>query len=547
MIVIDVVQGSDQWLALRANHPTASEAPVMMSASSKMKRNELLHLCATGTEQEVSDWVQRNLFDKGHAYEAAARPIVESMIGEELYPVTATDDDSWLLASFDGITMLEDACFEHKMWNEELAQCVRDQNLPAEYYWQLEQQLFVSKADKVIFVVSDGTPDKFVSMEYFPVPGRAVELIRGWRQFAIDLETFKPIEEKPVAVAEPIKDLPALMVQLVGEVKTSNLAVYKATAIDFIRRIKTDLQTDEDFAQAEATVKFCDNAEKELELVKSQALSQTQTIDELFRTIDQLKDEMRSKRLQLDKLVTARKQSIRLEIKAEAEEKLREHIAAINKELGRVQLPSIVADFATAIKNKRTIASLRDGVDSELARTKIKADATAMVIRENLQSLRELAAGKEFLFVDAQQLVLKPNDDLVNLIKARIAEHNTQEDARIQAAAQKLIDEKAEQEQREREQAEAEALSATPAPVAEPIVAAAPVAAIEPIIAQQAPAAALVAPTAISSAAAPAKAYPAAINRPTDQAIVAAVAKAFSVHLSIATHWLQQMQIQNVA
>jgi predicted phage-related endonuclease len=45
--------------------------------------------------------------------------------------------------------------------------------------------------------------------------------------------------------------------------------------------------------------------EKRLALVKSQALAQTASIDELFRTIDALKEEMRSKRLTLDKLVKA--------------------------------------------------------------------------------------------------------------------------------------------------------------------------------------------------------------------------------------------------
>ncbi|MDT3250869.1 YqaJ viral recombinase family protein [Serratia sp. root2] len=178
MQIINVQQGSAEWHALRAKHFTASEAPVMMAASSKMRRDELLSMKATGTEREISDWVQANLFDKGHQQEATARIIVESMIGEDLYPATAVDD--YLLASFDGMTMMEDTLFEHKMWNASLAEAVRQQELPPEYYWQLEQQLLVSGADRVIFVCSDGTEENFVSMEYRRqiIPANRLMLLR---------------------------------------------------------------------------------------------------------------------------------------------------------------------------------------------------------------------------------------------------------------------------------------------------------------------------------------------------------------------------------
>ncbi|HEN3601653.1 TPA: YqaJ viral recombinase family protein [Yersinia enterocolitica] len=148
MQIINVQQGTPEWHALRSRHFTASEAPVMMAVSSKMRRDELLNMKATGSEREISDWVQTNLFDKGHAQEATARVIVESIIGSELFPATAIDDDGYLLASFDGMTMMEDVLFEHKMWNATLALAVKNKDLPPEYYWQLEQQLAVSDAEK---------------------------------------------------------------------------------------------------------------------------------------------------------------------------------------------------------------------------------------------------------------------------------------------------------------------------------------------------------------------------------------------------------------
>ena len=50
-------------------------------------------------------------------------------------------------------------------------------------------------------------------------------------------------------------------------------------------------------------MKFLRESEDKLELVKEQALAQTSTIDALFRGIDSIREAMRVKRLQLDKLV----------------------------------------------------------------------------------------------------------------------------------------------------------------------------------------------------------------------------------------------------
>jgi hypothetical protein len=85
------------------------------------------------------------------------------------------------------------------------------------------------------------------------------------------------------------------------------------------------------------------------------------------------------------------------------------------------------------MKNKRTIASLQDAVDTELARAKIDASQAADSIRLNLTSLAELAADYAFLFSDVQQLVTKANDDLVTLIKFRISEHQKAEKEKADA------------------------------------------------------------------------------------------------------------------
>ncbi|WP_032655536.1 YqaJ viral recombinase family protein, partial [Pseudomonas syringae] len=432
-----VTQGSAEWHALRSNYRTASEAPVMMGASKQMKRTELLHAKKTGLDRDISWWVQKYLFDKGHEAEALARPILEGRIGEDLFPVVGTEGD--LLASLDGCTMMGEIVFEHKMWNEQLAADVRAGDLDAHYYWQLEQQLLVSGAEKVIFVCSDGTEDNFVSMEYFPVKGRAAKLVAGWKQFEVDLEAYEPTEAVVEAVGKTPDALPALRIEVTGMVTASNLEQFKAHSLAVFSAINTDLQTDQHFADAEKTVKWCGEVEERLEAAKQHALSQTETIDALFRTIDEISEQARRKRLELDKLVKARKVAIREEIVLKAKAALRDHLDKINTTFGgKVRLPEIPADFAGAIKGKKNIASLRDAADSELARAKIEASQIGDGIRANLESLRSLAVDHAFLFNDAQQIVLKNNDDLVALIKVRINEHKPAEEAKELAQRERI-------------------------------------------------------------------------------------------------------------
>ncbi len=438
MKIHNVAQGSAEWHALRGKHFTASEAPAMMGASKYQTRTDLLMLKKTGIAPEVTQ-SQQYIFDKGHATEAMARPLVEGMIGEELYPVVGTSGN--LLASMDGATMLGETLFEHKLWNESVVAQVKAGELTPHYYWQLEQQLLVSGAERVIFVCSDGTAENFVHMEYRPVAGRAAQLIEGWKQFEADLANFEMADAPSIVVGKAPDELPALRIELTGMVTASNLKVFEDSALAVIDSVKTTLSTDQDFADAKKAVKWCGDVEDAVAVAKKQALSQTQSIDELFSSLDRISAHARETRLKVDKLVKAQELLVKTNIKQKAELALADHIAAISKTLGKVTLPHVVSDFAGAMKNKRTIASLQDAVDTELARAKIDASQAADSIRLNLTSLAELAVDHAFLFSDVQQLVTKANDDLVTLIKFRISEHQK---AELQKADAKRIAEEQE-------------------------------------------------------------------------------------------------------
>jgi len=465
MKIQNVAQGTPDWLALRAKHYTASEASAMMGVSKKISRSELLRMKATGDEQEFSRWVQENLLDKGHEIEAQARPIAEKIIGEELYPATALDDDGYLLASYDGLDMMESVCWECKSWNEEKAAAVRAGEVPEEDYWQVVQQLAVG-TDRCLYMVTDGTEERTVHVWKEITEEDYQALMAGWEQFADDLANYQPAEVEPAVTGTAPDTLPALRIELTGMVTASNLAEFKTTAMAVIDAVNTDLQTDTDFADAEKAVKWCKDVEQRLGAAKDHALSQTASIDDLFRALDEIKETARSKRLNLEKLVKARKQAVRDEILMGAKSAYVEHIEKINGTLGgKIRLPDVPADFAGAMKGKKTVASLRDAVDTELARVKIESNQLADKIRLNLETLRLDAAGHEHLFADAQQLVMKEREDLQNLIKARIDEHKEAEQKRLDAEREKI---RAEEEEKAKAAAAAAAAEQEPAPSTQP-------------------------------------------------------------------------------
>ena len=250
----NLAQGGDAWHQHRQSHFNASDAPAMMGASRHRSRADLLREKATGISPEVAEATQR-LFDAGHAAEAAIRPVIELAISDELYAVTMSVyiDGLRLSASLDGLNFDGDTVLEVKLWNEELAEQVRAGELDPHYYWQLEQQLLCSGATRVIFATGDGA-EKLATMEYRAVPGRADALIAGWRQFAADLASYSHVEKQErQATGRTPETLPALRIEARGMVTSSNLAEYKAHALAVLGNINRDLQTDDDFADAEAT------------------------------------------------------------------------------------------------------------------------------------------------------------------------------------------------------------------------------------------------------------------------------------------------------
>ena len=427
--IIELVQGTKQWHEHRAKHFNASDCAAVMGMSAYKTRSQLLKKKVTGITEEI-DAATEYRFAKGHEFEAIARPWAEEITGVELYPVVLAGDCDGLplSASLDGLDMLNTVSFEHKTLNADLLAALWDGFIPSEYHPQMEMGLMLSGASKCLFMASNGVKDTMRYAWYESNETLRSDLIGAWRQFQSDLESFVPVEHAEKPKAEAIIALPALAIQIRGEVALSNLPEFKIAAEQYVASINEDLESDQDFANAEAATKFLDDAEKQIDQAKKAAIAQTVDIDLLMRTLDKIQADMRTKRLTLTKLVKDKKENIKAEIVRAGRLAFSDHLTALNAEIDPATIKGIEPDFAGVIKNKRTLASLHDAVDTELARVKILADAQAQAIRMNQRSFHN-CRHHIHLFHDLAALLHKDSDSFVAIVKGRI----TEEDARIAA------------------------------------------------------------------------------------------------------------------
>lgn len=438
MKILNLIQGSPEWHAHRVNHFNASDAPAMLGVSKYKTRTQLLDELKYGIAKEVDAATQRR-FDDGHAFEALARPIAEEIIGQELYPVTGVN--GIYSASFDGLTLDEQIVFEHKSLNDDIRACKCAADLGLMYRVQMEHQMHVAGATKTLFMATKWSGNVRVDNREFwyeSDPSLRERVLSGWNQFAKDLAAHEPKAIKEAPKAEVIEALPAIYVEIKGEVMASNLDLYKDAAVQYIGSISTDLRTDQDFANAEQAVKFCKESEEKLDAVKEAALAQTASIDALMKTIDFIKDNFKAKRLELDKLVKERKELIKAEILMKAKATFDQCVADLEKEITPIRLVVAQPKFAEAIKGKRTLASLHDAVDTELASAQAQANAVAQLVRNNLAANAQALQGHRYLFSDMQSIVFKQADDFALLVNARIAEHKQAEEKRLAAERERI-------------------------------------------------------------------------------------------------------------
>ena len=458
MEIHQLTQGTPEWHAHRLAHLNASDAPVMMGVSPHKTRLQLIVEVATGVAKEASEFVEENVYAPGHALEALARPLAVQFLGEDLYPVVGSQGKYG--ASFDGLNFGEDIHWEHKRLNKALreffarmeAEGLTGNDLDPLYTFQMEHQCMVAETGRVLFSASAWNEEKqaldIFHCWYTPDLALRARLVAGWDQFEADVAAYVPPERVEKVVAEAVEALPSVFVKVTGELSVAdNFRIFETKLRDFLEhRLMREPKTDQDFADLAEQIKEMERAEEALDSAEAQMLAQVKPVDDAKRKKDMLAKLLKDNRILATKLLDSEKERRKAEIVAVGVRGLREHIASLNERLGRPLMPVTTADFAGAIKGKRSLDSMEAAIDTVLLKAKLDASATADRIDVNLKAIAAAKADELFaadpalasmLFTDEAALVLKAPDDCRAMIENRVSAEKQRRETILRQAREK--------------------------------------------------------------------------------------------------------------
>ena len=448
MKTINLKQGSQEWRNHRLNFYNASDAAAMLGLSIYESRNDFLKRMAF-FDKDVNKF-QQKIYDRGHEYEALARPLAEKIIGDDLFPVVGiSDNHPKLSASFDGLTLLENIGFEHKTLNEKIAKVQTIDDLDEQYLIQMEHQLIVSDAEKILFLATKWNGPELIDSKhfwYFSDVVRRAKILNGWRDFEKDLNEYKA-NYKPeiVTIAKQMDALPTLQVQVKGEVLASNINAYKETAFAVLDNIQTSLKTDQDFADASEVVKWCKTAEDKLKNAKTNIINQTASIAEVLTIIEQIEKKTANKRLTLSKLIETEKEARKIELINKYRQIINEYYAAFQNQTGIAPIKT-ADNFANEIKNKRNLDTINDALFARTREIVAIVELQKNNVLNNLDYLKNYDNSLKDL-VNVDRFIIEPTDKFKLLLQASIAEIEAALKARAKLQAEAEAKAKAESKQ----------------------------------------------------------------------------------------------------
>jgi hypothetical protein len=194
-----------------------------------------------------------------------------------------------------------------------------------------------------------------------------------------------------------------LTVETRGEIITNNLAEFRELVREALSSINRDLKTDEEFGQAELDVEALKAAE---ESVREAAIkSFDDQLKALVDALNQAAEEIRVPRLELERLITARKEAVKSEI-------IEEHLAAFDIDPMDARR-NYLTGLQNALKRKRTLESMRKACEV------FRASSQA-VIHANRKSIATFeAAHGQYLTMDRRELELKSSEYLTGELRRR--------------------------------------------------------------------------------------------------------------------------------
>jgi len=212
-----------------------------------------------------------------------------------------------------------------------------------------------------------------------------------------------------------------LVLRITGGVQSSNLAGFEKDALEVIGNINTDLNTDQDFVEAEQNIKSCDLIETRIHNARQDALTSTEDIAALITTTERLEAKFREVRLVLNKKVKSEKNRRKFEITSTAIDILDKLITSsrlaqsflINRE-----------GINNAVKGKRSLGAMQKAVDIVVDEETILLNSAIDNFTNNMGIIAK--AEKEYpgLFPDKDNLALSSLEVVASQVESRVATFN---------------------------------------------------------------------------------------------------------------------------
>jgi putative phage-type endonuclease len=158
MKLINLIQRSKQWLEYRRNKIMASDSGIILGHSPFKTIDQLYNEKTKCFESAPNPWMLR-----GIELESVALREFEKETGHIMFPCVGEHENGWMAASFDGMTLEQDAVCEIKCPGKKDHFAALNGIIPDKYKAQLNHQMVVADVKEMFYFSFDG--EKGVTIE----------------------------------------------------------------------------------------------------------------------------------------------------------------------------------------------------------------------------------------------------------------------------------------------------------------------------------------------------------------------------------------------
>lgn len=167
MKIINLEQGSPEWLSWRKTVITATDCPAILGSSPW----STAYKCWQRKLDLIPEQKSNDAMERGKSLEPVIRDRFIKKFGITMTPVVVESSEySFLGASLDGLSDCGKYILEIKTGGYKLYKMAQDGIVPQYYMDQMQHQLLVTRADKCFYQVGSEDEDKDIVIEVFPDP-----------------------------------------------------------------------------------------------------------------------------------------------------------------------------------------------------------------------------------------------------------------------------------------------------------------------------------------------------------------------------------------